>query len=216
MSKKLIPLAMSVLLGVTLVSCSANSKEDNVTKVSANVDEANSDQLSNQNLVADHSEVCPSTEKSKTIDMKDMEFTYFKYEDHICGTLEVKLDVNKDWSTKGSGWFAAGFGSKTMKGSNMFIFVPKTLDLKDTQYNVFSNIGGSVGPTLALDTKPRAETINLLSSSLGKVEFALYSNIIDGLGSTTKIDMIFSHSKAGIDKFGPGHIAVYDRKTLQL
>jgi hypothetical protein len=202
---------MSILLGTVLISCSANKSENTDDTVSTKIDK--------QNLTANSKQICPaidSFENTKTIDMKDMMFTYFKYEGHICGTLEVKLDANKDWSTKGSGWFAAGFGTKTMKGSSMFIFVPKTLDPKDTTYSVFSNVGGGFGPTLPLDTKPDDGVINILSSSLGKVEFVIYPEKIEGLKSISKIDMIFSHSKAGKDKFAPGHVAKYDGEKLSL
>ena len=216
MNKKLLSLIVSVLLGVTLVGCSANKTENTEATSSKKSQLLDNDKAKNQDIVINSKQICPNMQDAQTIDMKDMKFTYLKYQDHICATLEVKLDNNKDWATKGSGWFAAGFGAKTMKGSNMFIFVPKTLDTKDTQYNVFSNIGGGFGPTLPLDTKPKDGVIDVLSSSLGKVEFALYPEKIKGFESASKIDMIFSHSKAGKDKFAPGHIAAYDNKTIQL
>ena len=212
MNKKIISLTISVLLGAILASCSANNNKTNAEDVST----TNDSKIDKQDTTVNTEQVCPSMNGAKTIDMKDMSFSYLKHQNHICATLEVKLDENNKWKTKGSGWFAAGFGAKTMKGSNMFIFVPKTLDPKDTQYSVFSNVGGGGGPTLALDTKPKDGVVDVLSSSLGKVEFVLYPDNVANLESTGNIDMIFSHSNAGVDKFAPGHIAVYDEKIMQL
>ena len=149
--------------------------------------------------------------------MRDMSFKYFKEGNHICAILKVNTTVsaNKDWKEKGSGWFAAGFGAKTMKGSNMFIFVPKNLDTEKTKYNIFANLGGSYGPTKPLDTKPKPGQIKLLSSSLGKVKFVIYPNKINNLSVNDKnINMIFSHSRPAITKFAPGHIATYDGQSM--
>ena len=211
MNKKITSLTISVLLGATLASCSVNNSKTNAEDVSVTNDSKRNDQKT-----ISAKQVCPGMNGAKTIDMKDMSFSYLKYQDHICATLEVKLDANNEWKTKGSGWFAAGFGAKTMKGSNMFIFVPKTLDPKEIQYSVFSNVGGGGGPTLSLDTKPEDGVIDILSSSLGKVEFALYPGDIASLKSLDSINMIFSHSKASVDKFAPGHIAVYDGYSMDL
>ncbi len=153
---------------------------------------------------------------AKTIDMKDMKFTYLKYQDHICATLEVKLNKNEDWTNKGNVWFAAGFGAKTMKGSKMVIFVPKNKDTKNTQYKAFGNVGGGFGPSLPLYTKPKAGTVEILSSSLGKVELALYPDKVKSLKDKNNIDMIFSHSKTGLKQFVSGHVAAYDGVALDL
>ncbi|MBK2258234.1 hypothetical protein [Francisella philomiragia] len=159
--------------------------------------------------------VCPADLKYQTINMRDMAFEYAQYEDHICAVLSVDISKNSNWQKDGSGWFAAGFGAETMKGSNMFIFVPEKLQ-EGIKYDVYANIGGAYGPTKPLDTKPTTGQIKLLSSSLGKVEFAIYPQEISGLSNSGKIDMIFSHSKAGVYKFAPGHIAAYDDKAMNL
>lgn len=90
--------------------------------------------------------VCPTDLKYKTIGMRDMSFKYVQYKDYICAILEVELNKNKQWQERGSGWFAAGFGAKTMKDSNMFIFVPQKSQSQDVRYDVFANIGGAYGP----------------------------------------------------------------------
>ncbi|AEB27555.1 hypothetical protein B4919_07455 [Francisella tularensis subsp. novicida] len=164
----------------------------------------------------DSTSICPTDLKYKTIGMRDMSFRYAQYKDHICAILEVDLNKNKQWREKGSGWFAAGFGAKTMKGSNMFIFVPNKSQSQDIRYDIFANIGGAYGPTKPLDTKPQKGQIELLSSSLAKVEFALYPQKIPGLATNGNIDMIFSHSKAGVYQFAPGHVAAYDDKAINL
>jgi hypothetical protein len=95
MNSRLLSLSMSILLGTVLISCSANKSENTDDTVSTKIDK--------QNLTANSKQICPaidSFENTKTIDMKDMMFTYFKYEGHICGTLEVKLDANKDCPLK--------------------------------------------------------------------------------------------------------------------
>ena len=206
MIKKLLPL--SLLLGVAFASYGSNSD----SKDSGKVENAktNASQISSKNS-------CPTSQDIKTINMKDMTLSYFKYQDHICGTLKVDLSANETWSKEGSGWFAAGFGAPSMKGSNMFIFVPKNTDVKNTKYDIFANVGGGYGPTKPLNTKPKAGQIKILSSSLGKVSFVLYPNKVEGLSSDDKnIEMIFSHSKAGVTEFVPGHIAKYANQTLDL
>ncbi|MDE5002701.1 hypothetical protein NAI78_09740, partial [Francisella tularensis subsp. holarctica] len=90
-----------------------------------------------------------------TIGMRAMSFRYAQYKDHICAILEVYLNKNKQWREKGSGWFAACFGAKTMKVSNMFIFVPNKSQSQDIRYDIFANFGGAYGPTKSLDTKPQ-------------------------------------------------------------
>ncbi|ALB01526.1 hypothetical protein ACH24_01940 [Francisella persica ATCC VR-331] len=160
--------------------------------------------------------VCPADLKYKTISMRDMSFKYAQYKDHICAILEVELNKNKQWQEQGSGWFAAGFGANTMKDSNMFIFVPQKSQSQYVHYDVFANIGGAYGPIKSLDTKPQKGQIELLSSSLAKVEFALYPQKIPGLKTSGKIDMIFSHSKAGVYQFAPGHVAAYDGKAINI
>ncbi|QLE79916.1 hypothetical protein FLM55_09300 [Francisella sp. Scap27] len=205
MNKKILPLSLLMLTGLTSYS-SAFSADKN-----------DSAEPTTQQVQISTNDACPQSQEAKTITMKDMSFSYFKYEDHICGTLAVDLSKNKDWSKAGSGWFAAGFGAKTMKGSNMFIFVPKNSDVKNTKYNVFANIGGAYGPTKSLDTKPIDGQIKILSSSLGKVNFAIYPAKIDGLSNDDKkINMIFSHSKPGMTEFAPGHTSAYDGKSLDL
>ncbi|QEO56570.1 hypothetical protein [Francisella marina] len=159
--------------------------------------------------------VCPADLKYQTINMRDMTFEYSQYEDHICAVLSVDMSKNSDWQEGGSGWFAAGFGAETMKGSNMFIFVPEKLQ-QGVKYDVYANIGGVYGPTKPLDTKPEAGQIKLLSSSLGKVNFAIYPQKISGLSNSGKVDMIFSHSAAGVYKFAPCHVAAYDGKAMDL
>ena len=160
--------------------------------------------------------ICPNDLKYQTINMRDMVFKYSQYKSHICAVLEVDLNKNTQWQEKGSGWFAAGFGAKSMKGSNMFIFVPQKSQSQDVHYDVFANIGGAYGPTKPLDTKPKKGQIEVLSSSLAKVEFVLYPQKIPGLANSGKIDMIFSHSKAGVYQFVPGHVAAYDSKAINL
>ncbi|MDE5023051.1 hypothetical protein NAI81_12525, partial [Francisella tularensis subsp. holarctica] len=76
----------------------------------------------------------------KNIGMRDMSFRYAQYKDHICSILEVDINKNKQWREKGSGWFAAGFGAKTMKWSNMFIFVQNKYQSHDIRYDIFANI----------------------------------------------------------------------------
>ena len=77
-------------------------------------------------------------------------------------------------------------------------------------------LAGAYGPTKSLDTKPQKGQIELLSSSLAKVEFALYPQKIPDLATSGKIDMILSHSKARVYQFAPGHVAVYDGKAINL
>ncbi|MED7819751.1 MULTISPECIES: hypothetical protein [unclassified Francisella] len=163
---------------------------------------------------SDKNDICPSDLKYKNINMKDMSFKYAKYNDHICATLKVNLDKNKSWKEQGSGWFAAGFGAQTMKDSNMFIFVPQKTDNKKVKYDVFANVGGAYGPTKPLDTKPTDGQIDLLSSSLGKVKFAIYPKKVANLADTGNIDMIFSHSKAATYQFIPPHVSAYDDKQM--
>lgn len=206
---KLLPVSLSIIFGTMLASCSSSS--DNT--VTQQADSKATTQQSSQETVTNTNNICPVGQQVKTIDMQDMSFSYFKYQDHICATLKVDLNKpkTKDWSKDGSGWFAAGFGAPTMKGSNMFIFVPTNSDTKDTQYSVNANVGGAYGPTKSLDTKPADGQISLLSSSLGQVSFAIYPNKVDGMSiDDKKVDMIFSHSKAGITEFAPGHISKYD------
>lgn len=160
------------------------------------------------------SDACPSDLKYKNINMKDMNYKYAKYQDHICATLKVNLEKNKTWEEQGSGWFAAGFGAPTMKGANMFIFVPQKSNSKDVKYNVFANVGGGYGPTKPLDTKPKQGQIEILSSSLGKVQFALYPKKVANLADNGIINMIFSHSKAGVYKFVPPHVSAYGDKEM--
>ncbi|AIT10175.1 hypothetical protein LO80_09455 [Candidatus Francisella endociliophora] len=208
--RKVLPISLAVLFGSLLVSCSSSNSSDTESQ---QTDTQAVAQQSTQEVATNNDNICPTGQQVKTIDMQDMTFLYFKYEDHICATLKVDLDKDKtkDWSKDGSGWFAAGFGAPTMKGSNMFIFVPTNTDTKDTQYDVFANIGGAYGPTKPLDTKPADGQISLLSSSLGQVSFAIYPNNVDGVNiEDKKVDMIFSHSKAGATEFAPGHIAKYD------
>jgi hypothetical protein len=158
--------------------------------------------------------ICPSDLKYKSINMKDMNYKYAKYQDHICATLSVNLDKNKAWREQGSGWFAAGFGAPTMKGANMFIFVPQKSNTKDVKYNVFANVGGGYGPTKPLDTKPKDGQIDVLGSSLGEVQFALYPKKVANLADNGTINMIFSHSKAGVYKFVPPHVSAYGGKKM--
>ncbi|API86430.1 hypothetical protein [Francisella uliginis] len=160
------------------------------------------------------SNICPSDLKYKNINMKDMNFKYAKYNDYICATLKVNLDKNKAWKNQGSGWFAAGFGAPTMKGANMFIFVPQKSNGNDVKYNVFANVGGGYGPTKPLDTKPKEGQIDVLASSLGEVEFVLYPEKVANLADNGTIDMIFSHSKAGVYKFIPPHVSAYGDKKM--
>ena len=218
MDKKLI--AISVLLGASLAGCATKDNPVNNNEITAkakvSTQAINTSMTDSKISSTNEKQTCPSMDGAKTIDMEDMKFSYLKYQDHICATLEVKLDDNPNWTTKGSGWFAAGFGAKTMKGSKMVIFVPKSKDTKDTQYTAFGNIGGGFGPSLPLYTKPKAGTVEILSSSLGKVELALYPNKVKSLKGETHIDMIFSHSKAGLTQFVPGHIAAYDGFAMDL
>lgn len=207
--KKNLPLSAVAILGSILASCGSSSSNDTGSQQANNQDTVQS----TKQVVVNGDSVCPTSEQSKTIDMQDMSFSYFKYQDHICVILKVNLDKpkTKDWAKDGSGWFAAGFGAPTMKGSNMFIFVPTNSDTKDTQYNIYANAGGAYGPTKPLDTKPKDGQISLLSSSLGQVSFAIYPDKIDGMSiDDKKVDMIFSHSKSGVTEFAPGHIAKYD------
>ncbi|ASG68488.1 hypothetical protein fh0823_15140 [Francisella halioticida] len=157
---------------------------------------------------------CPSNLKYKNINMEDMDFKYAKYDDHICAILKINLDKNKSWKEQGSGWFAAGFGAQTMKGSNMFIFVPQKSDNEKVKYDVFANIGGAYGPTKPLNTKPKKGEIKILSSALGNIEFALYPKKVSNLADSGTINMIFSHSKAGVYKFVPPHVSAYDDKKM--
>ena len=57
----------------------------------------------------------------------------------------------------------------------MFIFVPQKSNSGNVKYDVFANVGGGYGPTKPLDTKPKQGQVDILSSSLGEVEFALYT-----------------------------------------
>lgn len=213
--KKVLPISLAVLFGSMLVSCSSSNSND--TESSQQTDNQVVTQQPIQEAAINDDSVCPAGQQAKTIDMKDMSFSYFKYQDHICATLKVDLDKDKtkDWSKDGSGWFAAGFGAPTMKGSNMFIFVPTNNSTQNTQYDVFANVGGAYGPTKSLDTKPADGQISLLSSSLGQVSFAIYPDKIDGMNiNDKKVDMIFSHSKAGVTQFAPGHISKYDGVSM--
>ncbi|MDE4957418.1 hypothetical protein NAI59_11140, partial [Francisella tularensis subsp. holarctica] len=72
---------------------------------------------------------------------------------------------------------------------------------QDIRYVIFSIIVGAYCPTNYLDTKPQKGQIELLSSTLAKVEFALYPQKIQGLATNGKIDIIFSHSKAVVYQF---------------